>query len=74
MIRVFEASYQLPDIKKLNDKDKIQNNINKTENLVVDFNQIYTTKSINEIAEMLNLWIQNNDFGRDEHLKNHACI
>ena len=38
---------------KLNDKHKIQNNINKTGNLVIDFNQIYTTKSINEIAEML---------------------
>ena len=45
---------------KLNDKLKIQNNTNKIENLVIDFNQIYTTKSINEIAEMLNLWTQNN--------------
>ena len=45
---------------KLNDKLKIQNNTNKTGNLVIDFNQIYTTKSINEIAEMLNLWTQNN--------------
>ena len=43
---------------KLNDKHKIKDNINKTENLVIDFNQIYTTKSINETAEMLNLWTQ----------------
>ena len=55
---------------KLNDKD----NTNKTENLAIDFNEIYKTKSINEIAEMLNLWTQNNNFDRDEYLKNNACI